>query len=122
MGTSYIAQGDVITIPAPTGGVVAGTAYLIGGLVVIAKDTAAETVNFDAYVTGVHSVVKANSQAWTVGAVIYWDNSGAAFTTASTSNYRAGVAVEAVASTAGLIVGKVRLNGVGVTAVGGVAA
>ena len=53
--------------------------------------------------------------------MVYWDASGGAFTTTATSNYRAGVAVEAVASTAGLTTGKVRLNGVGVTAVAGAA-
>ena len=121
MGTSYIAQGDVLTLTAPSGGVTAGTAYLFGGLVVIAQTTAAEAASFDAYATGIHSVTKANSQAWTVGAVIYWDDTNAVFTTASTGNYRAGVAVEAVASTEGLTTGKVRLNGVGVTAVAGVA-
>ena len=121
MTQSYIAQGDTLTLLAPSGGVTPGTPLLIGGLVVIPKTTAAEAASFDAYVTGVHSVPKANSQAWTQGCVVYWDASGGAFTTASTSNYRAGVAVEAGASTAGLTTGKVRLNGVGVTAVAGVA-
>jgi predicted RecA/RadA family phage recombinase len=116
MARTYIAPGDVLTLTAPTGGVVAGTAYLIGGLVVIAQTTAAQTVAFDAYVTGVHSVTKADSQAWTEGALVYWDNTNKNFTTTSTSNYRAGIAVAAVASTAGLTTGIVRLNGVGVPA------
>jgi predicted RecA/RadA family phage recombinase len=121
MARTYIAAGDVLTLTAPTGGVVAGTAYLIGGMVVIAQETVAKTLPFDGYVTGVHSVTKADSQAWTEGAVIYWDNSAKNFTTTTTSNFRAGIAVEAVASTGGLTTGKVRLNGVGVTAVGGAA-
>lgn len=121
MARTYIAPGDVLTLTAPTGGVVAGTAYLIGGLLVIAQTTAAQTLPFDAYVTGVHSVTKVGSQAWTEGAVVYWDNSAKNFTTVSTANYRAGIAVVAVGSGAGETVGVVRLNGLGVTAVGGAA-
>lgn len=116
MSTSYIAQGDVLTLIAPSGGVTAGTPVLIGGLVVIPQTTAAEAASFDAYVTGVHSVPKADSQAWTQGCVVYWDASGGAFTTTGASNYRAGVAVEAVASTGGLTTGKVKLDGISVIA------
>lgn len=114
MGTSYIQQGDVMTFTAPSGGVTAGTPVLIGNLLVIPQETAAQTLKFSGYVTGVHSVPKADSQAWTEGALIYWDNSAKNCTTTSTSNYRVGVAAAAVASTAGLVVGTVRLNGVGV--------
>ena len=121
MSTSYIAPGDVMTFAAPSGGVTKGVPVLIGGLILIPQQTAAEGVSFDGYATGVHSVPKTDSQAWTAGAVIYLDNTNHCFTTTSTSNYRAGVAVEAVASTAGLTTGKIRLNGLGVTAVGGAA-
>jgi predicted RecA/RadA family phage recombinase len=114
MARTYIIPGDVVTFTAPTGGVVAGTAYVIGGLVVIAQTTAAQTLPFDAYVTGVHTVVKVGSQAWTEGALVYWDNVAKNFTTTTTSNYRAGVAMVAVGSGAGETVGVVRLNGVGV--------
>ena len=114
MAKTYIQQGDVMTYPAPSGGVTAGTPLLIGNLLVIPQETAAQTVSFSGYVTGVHSVTKADSQAWTVGALIYWDDTAKNFTTTSTSNYRVGTAAEAVASTAGLTTGKVRLNGVGV--------
>lgn len=116
MARTYIAQGDVLTLTSPTGGVVAGTAYLIGGLVVIAQETVAQTLPFDAYVTGVHNVTKVGSQAWAEGAVVYWDNSAKNFTTVTTSNYRAGVAVVATGSGAGETAGVVRLNGVGVPA------
>jgi predicted RecA/RadA family phage recombinase len=121
MGTSYISEGNVLRFTAPAGGVTKGVPVLIGGLCVIPAETAAQTVAFDGYVTGVHSAPKADSQAWTEGAVVYLDNTAHVFTTVSTANYRAGIAVEAVAGTGGLTTGKVRLNGVGVTAVGGAA-
>ena len=57
--------------------------------------------------------------AW--GAIVYFDNTAKVFTTVSTANFRAGVAVVAVGAGAGEIIGVVRLNGIGVTAVGGAA-
>ena len=121
MSRTYVQPGDVLTFTAPGGGVVAGTCYLITNLLVCAQTTAAATVAFDGYVTGVISHAKAASQAWAEGAIVYWDNSAKNFTTVSTANYRAGVAVVAVGSGAGETTGIVRLNGVGVTAVGGAA-
>jgi predicted RecA/RadA family phage recombinase len=94
---------------------------LIGNLIVIPQQTVAQTLTFDGYITGVHSVPKAASQAWAEGAIVYLDNSAHNFTTTSASNYRAGCAAEAVAGGAGDVIGKVRLNGVAVTVVGGAA-
>jgi predicted RecA/RadA family phage recombinase len=121
MSTTFIQAGEVMTFTAPTGGVTAGTPVLIGGLLVVPRETVAQTLPFDGDAEGVHALPKADSQAWTEGAVIYWDNAAKNCTTVSTANYRVGVAAAAVASTAGLTTGLVRLNGVGVTAVAGVA-
>jgi predicted RecA/RadA family phage recombinase len=121
MGTSFQQPGDVLEFTAPTGGVTKGVGVLIGNAIVIPLETAAQTVLFRGMLTGVHSVAKPGSQAWAEGAIVYLDNSAHNFTTTSTSNYRAGVAVVAVGSGAGETTGIVRLNGVGVTAVGGAA-
>jgi predicted RecA/RadA family phage recombinase len=121
MGTSYIQPGEVLEFTAPSGGVTKGVPILIGNLIVIPLDTVAQTLAFRGSLTGVHLVPKADSQAWAEGAIVYLDNSGHVFTTVSTAHYRAGVAVAAVASTGGLVTGYVRLNGVAVTVVGGVA-
>lgn len=118
MASTYIQPGDVMTFPAPTGGVTKGAPVLIGTLLVIPQNTVAQTLPFDGYVTGVHSVTKADSQAWTAGANVYWDDTAKVFTTTATSNHYAGNAAEAVASTAGLTTGKVRLNGIGIKAAG----
>lgn len=112
MGKSFIEPGDVLTFTAPTGGVTAGVPVLIGATVVIPCDTVAQTLPFQGYVTGVHSAPKTDSQAWAEGAIVYLDNTNHCFTTTSTSNTRAGFAVEAVGAGAGLTTGKVRLNGV----------
>lgn len=112
MGTSFIQPGETLVFTAPTGGVTKGVPVLIGALVVIPLETVAQTLPFQAAISGVHSVPKVGSQAWAEGAVVYLDNTAHNFTTVTTSNTRAGCAVEAVGSGAGETTGKVRLNGV----------
>lgn len=112
MSTTYIQPGDVLTLPAPSGGVTAGTPVLIGGILVIPKTTAAQTVSFDGDVTGVHSGTKTASQAWTVGQAIYWNTSTSKFDSNGSTGPLVGVAVEAVGSGAGETTGKVRLGAV----------
>src|SRR5262245_37203943 len=60
---------------------------------------------------GVYTLEKVSAQAWTEGALIYWDNSAKNCTTTSTSNTRIGVAAAAAANPSAT--GKVRLNGMG---------
>ena len=101
MGTSYISEGCVVTLTAPSGGVTKDVPVLIGRLLVIPQNTVAETLQFDGYVSGIHKVTKVGSQAWTEGANVYWDDTNKYFTTTATSNQYAGVAVAAVGSGAG---------------------
>jgi predicted RecA/RadA family phage recombinase len=118
MSTNYIQPGDVLELTAPTGGVTRGAGVLIGDILVIPMDSAAVGEKFRGKTTGVFSHAKAASQAWTEGAIVYWDNTAKNFTTTATANRRAGVAVEAVAGGAGDTTGKVRLDGI---ALGGAA-
>lgn len=118
MAQSFVSDGKVVTLPAPSGGAVVGTPYLIGRLLVIAKTSAAQTVDFDAYVGGRFLVTKAGSQAWTVGANVYWDDTNKNFTTTATSNQYAGVALVAVGSGAGETVGDILMNPTSIKAAG----
>lgn len=109
--------GDVITLIAPSGGVVAGTAYLIGGLLVVATATVAQTLPFEGLVEGVVALPKVGSQAWTQGQKVYWNNAavgggGQVCTSVATAGQLIGVAAAAVGSGAGETTGTVRLNGV----------
>jgi len=105
----FVQPGDVLTLTAPAGGVVSGTAYLIGGLVVVAEATAAATEKFPARTAGVYTLAKATGQTWAEGAKLYWDDTAKKFTTTSTSNTFAGHAVAAAAT--GDTTGQVRLHG-----------
>lgn len=109
---NYEQPGLALTFTAPTGGVTSGVPVLIGGLLVVPVASADQTEKFAGYTQGVFEVTKVGSQAWAEGAVVYWDNANDRFTTTAADNYRAGVAVEAVGSGAGLTTGVVRLDGV----------
>lgn len=112
MARNFIQPGDVLTLTAPSGGVVAGTAYLIGTLLVVAQNTVAETLPFEGKTTGVFEYAKVSAQAWTEGAKVYWDNTAKNFTTTASGNSLAGVAVAVAANPSAT--GLVRLDGVAI--------
>lgn len=57
---------------------------------------------------GIISYAKLSTEAWTFGAVVYWDSTNSRFTTVSTSNTKAGVAAAATQNPSAT--GLVRLN------------
>jgi predicted RecA/RadA family phage recombinase len=112
---NYSQPGEILELTAPSGGVVSGLPYKIGGLVVIATVTAAQGTKFSAIVTGCVTVPRATggSSAWTEGAPIYWDDSADNFTKSvisDTGDMLVGVAAAATAD--GDATGIVRLDGV----------
>lgn len=110
----FLQPGDVLEFTAPSGGVTKDVPVLIGQLLVIPTETAAQTLRFRACVTGVFmNMPKVGSQAWAEGAVVFWDAGNSRFTTAGAGNFQAGIAVEAVGSGASATTGTVRLDGIG---------
>jgi predicted RecA/RadA family phage recombinase len=107
---NFIDPGEVVTYTAPSGGVVAGTAYQIGQILVVATTTVAQTLPFEGLTRGVVDLPKA-SGAWTEGALLYWDNTAHNVTTTSTSNLRIGVAARLGGESSGATTGRVRLTG-----------
>jgi predicted RecA/RadA family phage recombinase len=77
---TFIAPGLVQEFTAPAGGVVSGSAYLIGTLLVIATETADAAAPFRGLVRGVADVAKVESETWTEGLKIYWDDTAKEFT------------------------------------------
>lgn len=110
MANSYDKPGHVQTFVAPSGGVVSGGFYVHGTLVVKAMTTRAVGENYEGEISGVHQVTKVGSEAWTHGALVYWDAGNTRFTTSSSGNTLAGVAAGAVGSGSGETTGYVLLN------------
>lgn len=102
--------GNAIVVAAPAGGVIGGTAYLIGRLFGVAANDAAQTIPVAFWILGVYQLAKAGSQAWTVGAPIYWDNGAKVCTTTSAGNTAIGWATEPVDALAGSTLGYVCLT------------
>lgn len=86
-----------------------GQGYKLGQLfgVIVKSVASGETAQLQ--VTGCVELPKTSANTYSVGALLYWDNSGAKLTTTSTSNLLIGAAIKAGAN--GETVGQVRLNG-----------
>lgn len=109
---NFVSQGNTLTFTNGTGADVAsGAGVLLGTAFGIAAGDVADGADGVLNLTGVYDLPKVGSQAWTVGAAIYWDNTNKRCTTVTTSNTKIGVAVAAVGSGAGETTGRVRLNG-----------
>ncbi|MDR0809742.1 MAG: DUF2190 family protein [Gemmobacter sp.] len=115
---NFVAVGNTLTITAGAD-IVSGAGVLVGSLFGVAAGHIAEGAEGVINLTGVYDLPKAPSQAWTVGALIYWDEGDARCTNVASTNVPIGVAVAAVGGTAGEIVGRVRLNGAAVAATSG---
>lgn len=105
---NYIQDGNVLSLTAPYD-VAAGAGFKVGSIIAIATSAALTGAAVEGLTAGVVEVAKTSAQAWTVGAKVYWDDTAKEFTTTSTSNTLAGVAV-AVATNPSAT-GRVRLNG-----------
>lgn len=102
---NFIQPGKNLTFTAPSGGVTAGNLVAMGAIVGVADRTAVEGAEFVLVVEGVFEVAKATSEVWSVGDVVYLDESEKEATKTSTDNVVAGHAVAAAVSdaTSGLV-------------------
>lgn len=107
---NYVQPGEVLELTAPAGGVVAGTGVKIGEVLVIPLVDAAVGVKFNGVRVGVVDHAKLSAQAWSEGDQVNWDNTNKRFTTVTTGNFKAGIAVAAAANPSST--GKVLLTGV----------
>lgn len=104
---NFLMEGRTITLPAPYP-VTSGQALQVGSIVGVASADAATGADVETVLEGVFTLAKATGAAWTVGAIIYWDNTAKNCTTTASTNKLIGVATAAAAS--GDTVGNVRLN------------
>lgn len=121
---NFVAQGTIITVPTEAvligDSVIGGKGYLLsGGLFGIATATVEVTdigqgKDCTIATTGIFDLPKQPSQAWLIGAKVYWDSANERATTTATGNTLIGISMLATGSTAGETIGRVRLNGVAV--------
>jgi len=105
---TFIQTGDVLTLTAPDD-LTSGQAFQVGAIIAVATHDAASGAPVEAITRGVIEHAKTSDEAWTVGALVYWDDTAGEFTTTSTDNTLAGVAVAAADDPSAT--GRVRLNG-----------
>lgn len=105
---NYIQDGNSITLPAPYA-VTSGGGVLVGKIFGIAVADAASGAPVAIDRGGVFEHAKTSAQAWTVGALIYWDDTAKVFTTAASGNTLVGAAAKAAANPSPT--GKVLLDG-----------
>lgn len=109
---NFIQPGVTVTVPAPAD-VESGDGVEVGSLFGIAVHDADNGDDVEITTEGVFDLAKADEQAWTVGAPVYWDSSGGVATSADGggANAQIGVAMEAISDAVGNTIGRVRLNG-----------
>jgi len=105
---NYTQAGERLTLSAPYD-VVAGAGLLVGSIFGVAITDALSGASVEAAVEGVYTMAKVSAQAWTVGALIYWDNTAKNCTTTVGTNKLIGVAAAVAANPSST--GSVRLNG-----------
>lgn len=105
---NFIQTGDIVTVAAPAN-VSSGDGVLVGTLFGIAATDAESGDDVAIKTMGMFTLPKASAQAWTVGALIYWDGSVATTADGSGANTLIGKAMAIAANPSGS--GVVRLNG-----------
>lgn len=106
---NFISDGDTLSITAGAD-ITSGSVVVVGAAIGIAATDIASGAEGTLILEGVFDIPKAASQAWTLGAAVYWDSTNAQATTQAGNNALLGIAVLAVGSGAGEITGRVRLN------------
>ena len=107
---TFVQNGEVMELTAPYDRL-SGEGALIGALFGVATVDVLNGAAANFLIQGVVTIKKTSAQAWTQGALIYWDNTAKEATNVSTSNTRIGVAAVAAANPSAT--GTVRLNGIG---------
>lgn len=106
---NFVQEGRTVTLTAPYARN-AGEGALVGSIFGVAVNDVANGVDGEFLLEGTVDLAKTASQAWTQGALIYWDNTNKVATNVSTSNKLIGTALVAVGSGATETIGRVRLN------------
>lgn len=107
---NHIQKGDIITVPAPAGGIVSGEGAIIGNIFGIAAYAAAVGDPVELSTVGIYQLPKATAAVLTVGARVAWDNTAKNINVPGTGRFPVGIATEAAGI--GITSVAVRLDGV----------
>lgn len=107
---NYVQKGETLTLVAPYA-ISSGGGALVGSIFGVAAADVAGGAEGEFQVEGVFDLGRetGGGTAWSVGDLVYWDNTNKRTTKTSTGNKLIGVAVKAAAD--GDATGRVRLNG-----------
>ena len=111
---NHIQKGDVITVPAPAGGIVSGEGAIIGNIFGIAAYAAAVGDPLELATVGIYQLPKATAAVLTVGARVAWDNTAKNINVPGTGRFPVGIATETAEN--GITSVAVRLDGIGTVA------
>ena len=111
---NHIQKGDVITVPAPAGGITSGEGMIVGNIFGIAAYTSAEGDPLELAITGVYKLPKATAAVLTVGARVAWDNTAKNINVQGAGRFPVGIATEVAEN--GITSVAVRLDGVATVA------
>lgn len=89
---NFIQPGDTITVPAPAD-VASGDGVLVGKLFGVANFDAKSGEPVEVSRSGVYELAKTSAQAWTIGALIYFDGSKATTADNAGANPKIGYAL-----------------------------
>lgn len=116
MSTNFVQEGEIITVAAPTGGILSNAGSMYGALFGVAQFTAAQGAPVEVGTEGVWILPKPNSvTTFTVGARVFWDDSAKLCKATASGYFPIGVATVAAAATDATVT--VRLDGVAAAAV-----
>src|SRR4051812_17940173 len=110
MSANFYQRGDIMDLVAPYDRT-SGQGAQVGQTFGVAQTTVLSGATAAFVIVGVHTLTKIGSQAWTVGQLIYWDNTNKRCTSVATGSLLIGVAAVAAGAGAGVVTGVVRLNG-----------
>jgi predicted RecA/RadA family phage recombinase len=111
---NFINDGAVLTLTLPYDRT-SGQGFLVSNIFAVAATTALSGATMEGLTRGQFDLETSDTSAtWSVGDLIYWDDSAKKTTKTNTSNKKIGVATAAKGSSAGI--GRVRLDGVAVEA------
>lgn len=111
---TFIQNGDVITVTAPTGGLTSGDGVIVGALFGIATFTAAEGEAAEIATRGIYELPKEPTAVIAAGAQVAWDATANQINLPGTGLYPVGIATEPAGD--GVVTVQVRLDGVATAA------